>query len=345
MRYVGIDWASEIHLVALLDASGSVLDQWEVEHTHRGIAGLLGRLEREGGSAEILVGIESGAPLLEDQLLDAGYTVYAINPKRADRFRDRHSPAGAKDDRRDARVVADAVRTDRARFVPLTPNGELTEELRMRDRACERAVQHRVRAELQLRAVLARFHPALLRLERALHDGFLLAMLEAYPDPAAARRARRTRVERLLKEHRIRALDADRILVELRAPAFAIRAGVPAAARDEALDLARQIRLLNEQIRQAHRRIKELFAHHDDHDLAMSLPGLADKLAPRILAELGDDERRRTEPKVLTVYAGVAPVTRATGTRKKPRRNGQRAITRVAMRRGCNRRLQTAGPA
>ena len=135
MRYVGIDWASEIHLVALLDASGSVLDQWEVEHTHRGIAGLLGRLEREGGSAEILVGIESGAPLLEDQLLDAGYTVYAINPKRADRFRDRHSPAGAKDDRRDARVLADAVRTDRARFVPLTPNGELTEELRMRDRA------------------------------------------------------------------------------------------------------------------------------------------------------------------------------------------------------------------
>ena len=39
-----------------------------------------------------------------------------FNPKQLDRFRDRFSPSGAKDDRRDARVLADALRTDGRRF-------------------------------------------------------------------------------------------------------------------------------------------------------------------------------------------------------------------------------------
>ena len=38
--------------------------------------------------------------------MERGFTVHSINPKQLDRFRDRISPAGAKDDRRDARVLA-----------------------------------------------------------------------------------------------------------------------------------------------------------------------------------------------------------------------------------------------
>ena len=40
----------------------------------------------------------------------------ALHPKQLDRFRDRHRVAGAKDDRRDAFVLADSVRTDRPSF-------------------------------------------------------------------------------------------------------------------------------------------------------------------------------------------------------------------------------------
>ena len=41
-----------------------------------------------------------------------GIAVHSINPKQLDRLRDHLSPAGAKDDRRDARVLASALRTD-----------------------------------------------------------------------------------------------------------------------------------------------------------------------------------------------------------------------------------------
>ena len=66
MRYLGIDWASEIHLVALVDEDGTLLDQWEVEHTRKGVDGLLTRLAREGGPTSLRITIEAGAPLLVD---------------------------------------------------------------------------------------------------------------------------------------------------------------------------------------------------------------------------------------------------------------------------------------
>lgn len=46
------------------------------------------------------------------RLMERGFAVHSINPKQVDRFRDRHSPAGAQDGRRDARVPASALRTD-----------------------------------------------------------------------------------------------------------------------------------------------------------------------------------------------------------------------------------------
>src|SRR4029450_4317689 len=49
-------------------------------------------------------------------LVERGFHVFAINPKQLDRFRDRHTVAGAKDDRRDAFVLADSLRTDRTSF-------------------------------------------------------------------------------------------------------------------------------------------------------------------------------------------------------------------------------------
>ena len=68
-----------------------------------------------GGWADrnsILVAIETSQGPVVETLLGMGLRVYAINPKQEDRLRDRFSPAGAKDDRRDAFVLASCVETD-----------------------------------------------------------------------------------------------------------------------------------------------------------------------------------------------------------------------------------------
>ncbi|MCG8598340.1 MAG: IS110 family transposase [Kiloniellales bacterium] len=61
----------------------------------------------------IAVAIEVPHGPVVEALLEHGFQVYALNPKQLDRFRDRFSLAGAKDDRRDALVLADTLRTDR----------------------------------------------------------------------------------------------------------------------------------------------------------------------------------------------------------------------------------------
>lgn len=331
MKYVGIDWATDVHFVALLAESGEILDEWQVRHDPEAVEGLLDRLAREGGPEGVQVAVESGIPLVTSLLLDAGYEVYELNPKQADRFRDRHTSAGAKDDRRDAVVAADAIRTDAGRLRPLERDSVLTEELRLRDRARTRLVTQRTRHANQLRQVLGRYYPALLRLERAMHDPFLLAVLRAYPDPATASGARAPRLRRLLKEHRVRSIDVAALRSVLRGPAFAVPEHVAAACRDEALDLADQIELLNGQIRQAEARLKDLFERHPDREILKSLPGLGDLLAIRVAAELGDHRARDGDATTLQAFAGTAPVTR---------RSGKRGVISISMRKGCNRVLQ-----
>lgn len=333
MRYVGIDWATKFHDVVVVDEQGAVVEQFRVAHDAAGLEEFVRRLEAAGGPSGVHVAIESGAPLLLDQLLEKGYRVYPINPRQADRYRDRHTVAGAKDDRLDALVLADALRTDGHRMRVLERDAPVTEEIRLRDRSRTRKVQMRVQVANQLRDVLGRYHPALLGFQRDMDDRFLLALLRACPEPGAAQKLGVPQVKRLLEKHRIRVLTAENVVQSLRAPALAPPAHVLAAFRDEALDLAGQMELLTEQISKIDAQLEELLSKHPDRDLLLSLPGIADVLSARVIAEAGDSLKRCPDATNCQVLCGTAPVTRRSGKRS-------RGVT--TMRRGCNRTLQAA---
>ena len=70
------------------------------------------------------VGIETPNGIVVETLVSAGFPVFVINPKQLDRFRDRFAMSGAKDDRRDARVIADSLRTDRRSYGLLEPEAD-----------------------------------------------------------------------------------------------------------------------------------------------------------------------------------------------------------------------------
>jgi transposase len=333
MRYVGIDWATKFHDVSVVDEQGGREDSFRVTHDASGLQELLGRLEALGGPQGVRLGIESGAPLLLDQLLERGYTLFVINPRQADRFRDRHTMSGAKDDRLDAYVLADAVRTDGARLRALERDTPLTEEIRLRDRARTRKVRARAELCTQLRDALARYHVGLLSLDREMADPFFLAVLRACPEPGAVARLSAGRVTRLLDKHRIRVLDATQVLERLRSPALRSLPHVVEALRDEALDVAAQIELLSEQIDKLDEQLGELLGRHPDRDLLQSLPGIADGLSARVIAEGGDALARCEDSTSCQVLCGTAPVTR---------RSGKRSTGTVLLRRGCNRELQSA---
>src|SRR4051812_22440105 len=112
--FVGVDWASETHHVRVSDARGRKLGERAFAHSGEGLAAMAAWiLEVTGAAPEaVLVAIEVPHGPVIESLMERGFRVHSINPKQLDRFRDRFSPAGAKDDSRDAEVLGDALRTD-----------------------------------------------------------------------------------------------------------------------------------------------------------------------------------------------------------------------------------------
>ena len=94
-----------------------------------------------------------------ETLLERGFNVYSINPKQLDRFRDRFTAAGAKDDRRDADVLASSVRTDRQAFRPLAPADPEIVELREWSRMAEEHGRDLRRYLSRMRDQLWRYYP------------------------------------------------------------------------------------------------------------------------------------------------------------------------------------------
>jgi len=107
--FAGVDWAMENHDICVVDVTGKVLEERQVTHTPQGLHELCQWLASfNDGVDGIDVSIEIPHGPVVETLLEYGVSVFAINPKQLDRFRDRFTVAGAKDDRRDARVLADS---------------------------------------------------------------------------------------------------------------------------------------------------------------------------------------------------------------------------------------------
>src|SRR5260370_36636127 len=123
MLNCGVDWASDHHDVCIVDAAGTVRWRRRIGHDPEGIAELRAAIaDLEPDPAQVAVAVETSHGLLVGALVEAGYVVYPINPKAAERFRDRRKPSGGQHARLDAEVLAQAVRTDRATLRPLLPD-------------------------------------------------------------------------------------------------------------------------------------------------------------------------------------------------------------------------------
>lgn len=112
-------------------------------------------------------------------LVERGFAVFAINPKQLDRFRDRHTVSGAKDDRRDAFVLADSVRTDQHCFRRVRLDDPLIIQIRELSRVDEDLCQEESRLSNRLRDLLHRFFPQMVELSSPPDDAWLLELLGA----------------------------------------------------------------------------------------------------------------------------------------------------------------------
>src|SRR3712207_3441504 len=322
--FAGVDWGSEKHQVCLLDSAGAVVVERAFRHDAAGLAALCDWLVSVAGHpSAVAVAIEVPHGPVVDVLLDHGFAVHAINPKQLDRLRDRFSVAGAKDDRRDARVAAAGLRTDPPLFRPLQVGDPAVIELREWSRLAEELQQERSRLGNRVRQQLWRYYPQLLELTDDLMAEWILELWSLALTPAEAARLHEATIAELLRRHRIRRLDAAGVLEALRRPAMAVAAGVTEAAVLHLRSLLARLRLANTEFRQAERKLDEICATLSqdaaattgspcDAEILRSLPGVGTVTLATLLTEAGDPLARR-DYAALRTLSGVAPVTKRSG--------------------------------
>jgi hypothetical protein len=198
--------------------------------------------------------------------MERGFRVYAINPKQLDRFRDRFSPAGAKDDSRDAWVLCDALRTDPRCFRALRPLEPVLIELREWSRIAEELRHERNRLSNRVRELLWRYYPQLLELTNDVAAPWFVDLWRLIPTPDKALRVREGTVAKLLKRHRIRRITASQVLAQARSPAITVAAGTIEAATSHLGSVTIRLDLVNRQISQAEAQLDKLTGQLADQE-------------------------------------------------------------------------------
>jgi transposase len=318
MIFVGIDWAEAHHDVCVLDATGEVLAARRIPEGLEGVARLHALLgEHAETPDEVIIGIETDRGLLVGALVAAGYTVHAVNPLAASRYRERHTTSRAKSDRGDARVLADLVRTDRQHHRAVATDSELAGAIKVLARAHQNLVWTRQRQTNALRDALREYYPGALTAFEELGHPDALAVLAAAPDPGRGRKLSRVRLVSLLRKGgRRRNLErrAAEIGAALRAPQLEAPPLVAEAQAANTSALVAVIATLNEQVDRLEAELVDAFDRHPDAEILRSLPGLGAVLGARVLAEFGDAPDRYADARARRNYAGTAPITRASGT-------------------------------
>jgi transposase len=333
LAFAGFDWASDHHDLVLLNGTGKLLMELTFADDAEGWRDLSQRLSRGLGldPGRLGVAVETNNGPAVERLLALGCVVYPLNPKAAQRYRERKSNAGCKDDRLDALSFADALRTDGHAWRPLTPDDPLTQELRLLCRDEIQLIGHRTALVNQLRAALREYYPAALEAFDNWVSEAAWAFVQSFPTPQDLVAAGKRKWERFLHAHKLYRPEtyAKRLEIFARADQFCGRAPVTRAKSRLALTLAGQLRLLEKQLTQYRQSIEALFAQHPDHDIFGSLPGAGPKIGPRLLGELGNDPARFQTHQSLQCYGGSAPVTKQLGKNRY-----------VSFRRACNKTLR-----
>ena len=296
LAFAGFDWASDHHDVVVLDGQGAILLELTFDHDAAGWQALAAHLTGQLGSdlGRLAVAVETNNGPAVERLLELGCIVYPLNPKAAERYRERKNNAGCKDDHLDAFSFADALRTDGHGWRPLKADDPITQELRLLCRDEVHLIAQRTALVNQLRAALGEYYPAALEAFADWVSDGPWAFIEAFPTAQDLARAGKRRWEKFLHTHRLYRPEtyAKRLEIFARADQFC---GAPAVTRAKsrlAVTLAGQLRHLEAQLVQYRLAIESLFAGHPDHDIFGSLPGSGPKIAPRLLGELGNDPGR-----------------------------------------------------
>jgi len=325
--YAGIDWAREFHVLCVLDASGTVLFEGSFQHTRAGLDALVAKLRHMQGDGRVRVGIELTRGSVVELLHGEGLAVTPVHPNHLAHARGCFGAAGNKNDRKDAMILAEVVRTSGEKIRELALDSEETRNLKRLDDCRQEVLNERQRACQRLDARLCEVFPAAIGLFSSLDSLISLAFLEAYPTAKSAEQLTVAKVKAFFRRKKYSGRTSPHELIAR------IKEGAPAVAVTPADEFVVRVKVehlreLGEKLRRVDAEIERVVSTHSLYPTYASLPGTATTTVASLTANLGDLAAYRTAED-LQAAAGLVPVVRQSGK-----------SCSILFRRACNKDLR-----
>lgn len=316
MRFVGIDIASEKHLVAIVDEKGEVLCKStsfdEDAGGYRKLFGLLGE------PADTLVAMEATGHYWKNlfaALAADGFEIALINPARTHRFAGEELQR-TKTDAIDALGIARFAAQKRpvATRLPAAATDELRELIRLRDRL----VQDFGDRTRQLHRLVDLGFPEFTRFVKSLDTELATAILHEYPTAAAYQGISVKRLAGLRYDGRHK-VGPELAANLLSAAKVSVGRHHGEAYRVQVRFFCEDLDVLRKRIRQIERDIETKLGKHEVGSLLTTIAGIGPQTAARIVAKFDDPSAFFPSGAALASFVGVVPGLKQSGKKQGPR--------------------------
>jgi transposase len=329
--YLGLDVGKGEHHATALAPGGKRLYDRALPNSEPKLRALFAKLAKHGRVLVVVDQPASIGALPVTVARDAGCLVAYLPGLTMRRIADLY-PGEAKTDARDAHIIADAARTMPHTLRDLEPDDETIAALHMLLGFDDDLAAEATRTSNRIRGLLTAIHPHLERVigPRIRHPA-VLDLLEHYGSPGAIAQAGLEEITEVLRPGAPRM--AGRLAAEILAALDEQTVVVPGTNSAAIIlpSLAASLRTVLDQRKKLAANIEELLDTHPLSKVLTSMPGVGVRTGARILAEIGDASAFPTAAH-LAAYAGLAPVTRRSGSSirgEAPPRRGNRLLKRA----------------
>jgi transposase len=310
--FVGLDVGKGEHHAVALDRAGKKLYDRALPNDERKLRAVLNDLQKNGA---VLLIVDQPATIgaLPVAVAQAAGALVGYLPGLAmRRIADLH-PGEAKTDARDAAIIAETARTMPHTLRSIQVTDEQVAELSMLCGFDDDLAAQITQVGNRVRGLLTQIHPAL---ERAigprLDHPAILELLQRYPSPAAMRAAGEKRVAaRMLKHAPRKGRDWAHEIIAALGEQTVVVTGTNAAAM-VVPRLAAQLATLRKQRDDVAAEVEKMVDAHPFQPVLTSMPGVGVRTAARLLTEVAG--KHFPTAGHLAAYAGLAPVTRRSGS-------------------------------
>jgi transposase len=310
--FVGLDVGKEKHHAVAVDKTGKKLFDKPLPNDEAQLREILAKLTMRGTTLLVVDQPATIGALPVAVAVDAGVQVGYLPGLTMRRVADLH-PGEAKTDSRDAAIIADTARTMPHTLRSIDLEDEQAAELSMLCGFDQDLCQTITATSNRIRGLLTQIHPALERvIGKRLDHPAVLDLIEAFPTPSSLRQAGRRRVETVLKKKAPRVFHswASEVFEALDAQSVTV-VGTNAAGT-VLPHLAAQLRSLRLQRDDVAVQVEHLVEAHPLWIILASMPGIGVRTAAVFIAETAGKDFASAAH--LAAYAGLAPVTRRSGT-------------------------------